>query len=344
MSRDARFSRLISEPVTFSVGIVFLLLSITGAFGAEYETANFVVKNAPSAEMAREFGETAERCRAELASLWLGEILPDWAAKCPITVQVGPALGPGGSTSFVFYGGEVYGWKMNIQGSAERIGDSVLPHEITHMIFASYFRRALPRWLDEGGATSVEHLSEKENYRRMLREFLDPKVYKGLPFNKMVALRDYPEDPMPLYAQGFSVVEYLLAHGGHRRFIRFCERGLSSQNWSEAVCEFYGYENLGKLQTVWTEWIRSGCVAVDRFEPAAPYLAGLETAQVTTRRTTPGMTATDTGTVSGVSFTLANPPGVGIMAPPFETAPGFPGVGPGSRYASRPTNRPSGSR
>ena len=44
--------------------------------------------------------------------------------------------GAGGATSFVFDRGEVFGWKMNIQGSRERILDSVLPHEVTHTIFA----------------------------------------------------------------------------------------------------------------------------------------------------------------------------------------------------------------
>ena len=73
----------------------------------------------------------------QLAVGWTGEEMRDRYRPCMMNVQVGP-IGAGGATSFVFDRGEVYKWEMNIQGSAERILDSVLPHEITHMIFASY--------------------------------------------------------------------------------------------------------------------------------------------------------------------------------------------------------------
>ena len=57
---------------------------------------------------------------------------------------------------------EVFGWDMKIQGSEERVLDSVLPHEVTHTIFASHFRQPLPRWADEGACTTVEHVSETQ--------------------------------------------------------------------------------------------------------------------------------------------------------------------------------------
>lgn len=235
------------------------LASVSILAAAQYETANFSVDNAPTLKLAKEFCETAERCRHDLAILWLGESMPDWSAPCPIKVHVGEYLGAGGSTTFVFQGGEVYGWEMDIQGSAERILDSVLPHEITHMVFASHLREPVPRWLDEGAATSVEHDSEKEKYRKMIRHFLREDVRKCLPFNRMVALKEYPEDVMPFYAQGFSVVEYLLAVGGHRRLVRFAEAGVKSKNWNVALREHYGFENLGDLQkNYWVKWVSAG--------------------------------------------------------------------------------------
>lgn len=228
------------------------------ALGASYETENFVIQNAPTPELAREFGETAESCRHDLAMLWLGRPLPDWSGKCPIKVTVGD-LGAGGATTFIFQGGEVYGWEMDIQGSARRIVDSVLPHEITHMIFASHLRAPVPRWLDEGAATSVEHESEKANYRKMLRRFITPEEGRCLPFNRMVSMKEYPSDVMPFYAQGFSVVEYLIALGGHRELIRFAETGMKAGNWNAAVREHYGFENLGQLQNdYWLQWVAAG--------------------------------------------------------------------------------------
>ena len=61
---------------------------------------------------------------------------------------------------------------MKIQGSRERILDSVLPHEITHTIFATHFGRPLPRWADEGACTTVEHASEKAKQDKLLIQFL----------------------------------------------------------------------------------------------------------------------------------------------------------------------------
>src|SRR5690606_2669135 len=92
---------------------------------------------------------------------WLGQSLPgQWMQPCTIRCKVGN-IGAGGQTTFTFQNGEVGGWDMYIQGTEERILDSVLPHEVLHTIFASHFRRPLPRWADEGAASSVEHTTEK---------------------------------------------------------------------------------------------------------------------------------------------------------------------------------------
>ena len=102
-------------------------------------------------------------------------------------MQVGQRLGAGGGTSFVFDHGEVFGWEMSIQGSLERVLDSVLPHEVTHTIFATHFRRPLPRWADEGGSTTVEHASERNKQQRMLVAFLQTGL--GISFSQMFAMK-----------------------------------------------------------------------------------------------------------------------------------------------------------
>ena len=245
-----------------------LLPLLLSAMGANYETPNFTV-HAPTAASAQQFAETAEQYRRDLAILWLGKTLPDWSAKCPVEVHVGDDLGAGGRTSFVFENGEVFDWEMEIQGSHERILDSVLPHEITHMIMASHFRKPVPRWLDEGMATSVEHKSEKANYRRMLRHFLQSNVQRCFPLNQMVALKEYPtDDPMPFYAQGFSLVEYLLEIGRqfdeheHSRLVQFTQSAIQDGEWQSALQEYYGIQNLGELQLSWVKWVDGGVPAL----------------------------------------------------------------------------------
>lgn len=247
---------------------------LTAAFfslGASHRTTNFLVE-APTAEMAQEFAQAAERFRKELAIEWLGEELPRWLQPCPISATVGPQLGAGGATTFTFDQTPdgrptVGGWRMSVQGSRERILDSVLPHEVTHTVFATHFRRPLPRWADEGACTTVEHTSERAKHEQWLVTFL--RTGRGIPFDKMFAMKEYPPDIMPLYAQGHSAARFLIAQGGRRKFVQFIETGFKTSNWPAAVTTHYGYSDLGTLQNTWVKWVAAGSR-----EPIAPEYAG----------------------------------------------------------------------
>ncbi len=240
------------------------------SMGAQQRSANFIVET-PDPSFAQQVSQAAERYRHDLAIEWLGQAMPNWSQPCVMNVQVGPHLGAGGATTFVFDRGEVFGWRMTIQGSPQRILDSVLPHEITHMIYASHFRQPLPRWADEGGATSVEHASEKNKHRVMLNQFL--RTGRGIAFNQMFAMTDYPADIMPLYAQGYSLAEFLIQSGGRRKYVEFLGDGLQSDNWSAAVQRHYGIQDLGALQNTWLAWVRQGSPPL-RPRQAQPLPAG----------------------------------------------------------------------
>jgi len=249
------------------------LAAATGAEGAGYRTANFIV-DAPTPDQARRIGDAAEQYRHDLAIEWLGAPLPRWSRPCPIRAQVAPNLGAGGATSFVFDAGEVFGWTMTIQGSEQRILDSVLPHEITHTIFATHFRRPLPRWADEGACTTVEHPVERARQHRLLIEFLTTQ--RGIAFPQMFAMREYPADVLPLYAQGYSLARFLIERGGRRRFVAFVGDGLAGEDWSGALGRHYGLPDVPRLQGLWLDWVRQGCPAppTASIAAAAPPVAG----------------------------------------------------------------------
>jgi hypothetical protein len=248
---------------------VALLAIILSALGANYRTSNFIV-TAPTPQLAREVGDAAELYRLELAREWLGHDLVPWHQPCPITVNVGSGLGAGGATSFMFDhrphrsasggrgqpAGRPYGWQMSIQGSRERVLDSVLPHEVTHTIFATHFGRPLPRWADEGACTTVEHASERQKQEQWLYRFLT--TGRGIPFNRMFAMTEYPADILPLYSQGFSLARYLIASGGKQKFVRYVGDGLASNDWPAATQKHYGFQNLSELQLTWLDWVRQG--------------------------------------------------------------------------------------
>lgn len=245
------------------------------SLGAGFRTANFVVE-APTPELAREIGVAAEGYRREMARHWLGYELPDWSQPCPIKADVGQK-GAGGVTSFVFDCGEVYRWDMALQGTRERVLDSVLPHEITHTIFASHFRQQLPRWADEGACTTVEHEIERGKHRHLLVQFL--QTDRGIAFNDMFRMKEYPHDILPLYSQGHALAQFLIGKKGPREFVRFVEQGLDTDDWTAAVRDHYGFEDLSQLQTDWLVWVKQGCPEEETApddepsEPLAPVVA-----------------------------------------------------------------------
>jgi len=233
-----------------------LLAAISVSLGSGYRTTNFII-SAPTPDLAREIGEAAEKYRRDLALQWLGRELPRWPQPCPIAAEIGAGLGAGGATSFMFERGQPFGWRMTIQGSRERVLDSVLPHEITHTIFATHFGRPLPRWADEGACTTVEHPSEKQKQHQLLHQFLT--TGRGIPFNQMFAMTEYPPDVLPLYAQGFSLARFLIAQGGKQKFIQYVGDGMPLGDWTGATTRHYGFRDLSELQVSWLDWVRRGC-------------------------------------------------------------------------------------
>ena len=236
-------------------GFLCTLILSGSLWAGSARSRNFIV-TASDAQFAQVVAQAAERYRKDLAIEWLGKELPPWRQPCPIQVHDGSKLGAGGETSFMFDRGRPFGWEMMVQGSRQRILDSVLPHEITHTIFATHFGRPLPRWADEGACTTVEHSAERNKLERHLLRFLASD--RGIAFRKMFAMREYPQDILPLYAQGYSVARFLIQQGGRQRFIKFVGEGMQTNQWEAMVRKYYGYDGLGPLQDSWLTWIRQG--------------------------------------------------------------------------------------
>jgi hypothetical protein len=246
-----------------------LFLAAFLSLGASYKTSNFIT-HAPTPEIAKQVGDAAEIYRKELAITWLGHELPKWYAPCPIKVKVGN-YGAGGATTFSFDRGEVFGWDMQIQGSLERILDSVLPHEVNHTIFACHFRRPLPRWADEGAATIVEHESEKKRQRLLNRQVMGTN--KRIPLRHLLSMTEYPSEMqqvLTLYAEGYSLADFLLQTGGKKRYLMFLEDA-HKNGWDEAIAKLYKYKNVEALEQHWGSWIMAGSPALNL--PAGQQLA-----------------------------------------------------------------------
>jgi len=230
--------------------------ALTTASAATFRTPNFVITN-PDPAFARQAGQACERLRAELAVLWVGKPLPgDWAQPAQIAVRDNPRGGSGGGTSWAFAGGEAFGWSGTWQGPRPRILDSVAPHEITHMILASHFRRPVPRWADEGAAISMEHASEQANWRNAIVKCL--KTRRGIAFRRLFAMTEYPADFESFYAHSGTLGPYMIQQRGHPAFVVFLEKYFQTGDWNAALRGCYDQRDLGQLQTEWLAWIRDG--------------------------------------------------------------------------------------
>ena len=260
---------------------VLLSILVAGSMmadAAEVHTPNFVIIAADPG-LAKQVADAAEKYRRDLAMYWLDEELPPWRTRCPIEVIAGPNLAAQGVTEY--QRNPVRDFRMQVVGTPQRILDSVLPHEVTHTILASYFGRPLPRWADEGICTTVEHESEKRKHEAKLREFLTSR--RGIAMNRLFLLTEYPQDILPMYAQGYSVCQFLIAQGGPHTFVQFLTDYMQRPSWTENVRRHYGYDSLGQLQDRWLAWVRSGSGDVTAYtaRPEASSIPTLASAATT---------------------------------------------------------------
>ncbi len=217
-----------------------------GETGAVVRTKNFQVM-APTARVARLIAEAAERHRKEQAVLWLGKELPAWEKRCPIKIQVTPE-GCGGATTFTYGPGGVESRDMHLEGSLERLLTSVLPHEVTHTVFADHFGAPVPRWADEGGCVMSEDDEERLRYDRQLQE-IDGKG-RLIPLARLLRLKEYPDDVMALFVEGHALARFLVARKDRKTFLAFVKQGMTD-DWDTAAMRHYDFTDVNDLERAW---------------------------------------------------------------------------------------------
>jgi hypothetical protein len=228
---------------------VALVLLLPALGGASHRTTNFVVE-APTPEIARKVGESAETYRSAIAREWLGKEIPAWTTPCPIRVKLtrGEA---GGLTSFGFDRGRVSDQNMMVEGRLDRILASALPHEITHTVFAAYFGGPMPRWADEGASLLSEDQYERTRQDRIAQDLLTRRG--DLPLDRLFVMEEYPRDLLGFYGQGYSISRFLIEMGGRPRFLKFVREG-TQNGWDVATRNHYGIAGVRELDRAWRAW------------------------------------------------------------------------------------------
>jgi hypothetical protein len=261
--------RRLATPLLAVLAVAPAAAAADGTFDRDgsYRTANFRTY-AQTPELAREFGDRAEAYRRQKALEWLGEEMAPWPDRCPLRVSVNMKQS-GGATTFQFGGTagrpEVVSQEMKIWGERRQLLDSVLPHEVTHTVLAYRFRRAVPRWADEGGSVLSENPDEWFSHDIRCREILN--AGRAIPLRVLFTMTEYPPEMIVVYAQGYSVCDFLVNRhdGGRQKFLQFVDIGMrnGSRNWEQAVREVYGYQSVDDLQEQWITSLRTPPKRVD---------------------------------------------------------------------------------
>ena len=255
----------------FYAAVVLALFLAPASRAATFTTPNFTV-SAPDDALAKRFGEMAEYYRKEKALEWLGQEMPQWPERCPLRVRIGEN-GAGGATTFSFSSengrGYVASQSMEIHGPVRQLLNSVLPHEVTHTVFAFHFGRPVPRWADEGGSVLSENDEERTSHDIRCREILNQG--KAFRLGVLFRMTEYPRDMIVLYAEGYSIAAYLVERGGggregRRKLLQFLGEGMKGstershgtpESWNLAAQRVFNSESTDALEGQWIEHLKN---------------------------------------------------------------------------------------
>lgn len=143
---------------------------------------------------------------------------------------------------------------------SSRFLTSVLPHEMTHLIFRDFigFRDGVPLWLDEGVAQWMEHGRRQtalDTARGLLKHgrLLTLDSLTETDVRKTLSNRDAAE----FYAQSVSLVAYLIQEHGARRFRSFCGHLRDGKSLDDALRFTYPdtIRNIGQLERAWKNYL-----------------------------------------------------------------------------------------
>ncbi|MFO0852707.1 MAG: sigma-70 family RNA polymerase sigma factor [Gemmataceae bacterium] len=241
---------------------------------AAHATANFQVYAQPR-EVAVAVAEAAEKHRKRLAEEWLGRELPAWPKPCPVTVEIA-ADKSGGASTFKFDADKLQTLEMKLFGPLPQLVGSTVPHEVMHCVLATHFGRALPRWADEGLAVLAESAEEQHAHDVRCRELLNQG--RCIQLANLFKMTEYPRDMAVLFAQGYSVCQFLLTRDSklidqfadatksgigvrvdrdlarRQLLIMFVAAG-ANEGWDETAKRAYGFESVDKLEAAWLQFL-----------------------------------------------------------------------------------------
>ena len=133
--------------------------------------------------------------------------------------------------------------------------DSILPHEMTHIIFREFVgaRNDLPLWLDEGIASSQEK-SSLTSRMGIAKNII--KQNMSLKFEHLSEIRDSVLIvPYTFYAESASIIVFLIEEYGSEKFLDFCRKLRDAEPWKQALLGTYHFFSFEEMEQAWKNFV-----------------------------------------------------------------------------------------
>jgi tetratricopeptide (TPR) repeat protein len=193
-------------------------------------------------------------------------LTPDWGGKVKVfihrdqgeyTAATGQGAWSGGMSRFVITPGRsLSGMELHSWQTSPRLLNSVLPHELTHLLLNSRLSspQDLPRALHEGLAILMEPAYRQGHYLSFLRDRL--KNQTSLPLDELLARTEYPPEPDFFYAQSFALVAYLVQQQGLQEVLGLLQEGVRGQGLLDRLVRLAGARSAEEFESDWLNWVK----------------------------------------------------------------------------------------
>ena len=139
----------------------------------------------------------------------------------------------------------------------EHFFDSLLPHEMTHIIFREFIgvNTPLPLWIDEGVACSQEN-----DYLRARMQIAKDLIVRNqyIKLDKLSEVSNLGEDtvsPDIFYSEAASLIVFLIREEGKERFLDFSRALRDGIDWKSALLKSYNFTTLEEMEKEWKNFM-----------------------------------------------------------------------------------------
>jgi len=138
--------------------------------------------------------------------------------------------------------------------------DSLLPHELGHIIFRDYigFTTAIPLWFEEGVAIYQEK-AKRLGSNKIVQEAIENGQF--IPLSQLSGMRLYKDTNNQVvdlfYTESASAVYYLITELGEQEFYLFCNELKNGTPFQEALHKVYlRFKTMDDLDQAWEQYLQ----------------------------------------------------------------------------------------